>query len=227
MKSNVSFKLFPAFCWLAFLPLVTAHGQGTFVNLDFELAQVPDTPPGGTGGVVSGSDALPGWSALPGQFGEVYHNTTTIGSPSITLFGPNWNSSDIFQGRYTVRLATAFSNTGSAIGQTGQIPSDARSMRFYAQVFNMNVSFAGSLMPFYEIGSGPNYGIYGVDVSGLAGVTGELRFTAVPLAGGGFGGVRLDNIFFSPEPIPEPSVFGSFTLGVLIFSSRLRRKRES
>lgn len=126
----------------------TANSQGTFQNLNFESAMVPDTPPGRTGGVVSGSSALPGWIALPGQDGEVWHNTITIGSPSITLFGPTWNSDDIFEGRYTVRLATAFADSGSAISQTGQIPGGAQSMFFYAQVFNMDVSFSGNSLPF-------------------------------------------------------------------------------
>jgi len=206
--------------------LASLLAQGTFVNLDFEGALVPDTPPGSNGGVVSANIALPGWVVLPGQFGEVYHNTITIGSPSITLFGPNWDSTDIFQGRYTVRLATAFANTGSAIAQTGQIPANAQAMLFYAQVFNMDVTFAGNSLPFFRVGSGPNYDIFGVDVNAVHGMTGELRFTALPLAGGGFGGVRLDNIFFSDQPIPEPSVVGFFALGALLLGWRFFKRKS-
>ncbi|MBE0543896.1 MAG: PEP-CTERM sorting domain-containing protein [Verrucomicrobia bacterium] len=75
--------------------------------------------------------------------------------------------------------------------------------------------------------TGPNYDIFGVDVGGLAGLTGELRFTAVPFAGGGFGGVRLDNIFFSEQPIPEPSVAALFAFGALVLGWRLVRQRQA
>jgi len=201
------------------------NAQGTFVNLDFEGALVPDTPPGSNGGGVSASIALPGWVAIPGEFGQVFHNVTLLGSPSIVLYGPNWNQSDIFQGKYTVLLASAFSNSGSALAQTGQIPANAQAMLFYARVFNMQVSFAGNSLPFSRLGSGPNYDIFGVDVTALHGMTGELRFTALPLEGGGVGGVRLDNIQFSNQPIPEPSVFGLFALGAVLLGWRYLRGR--
>jgi len=98
-------------------------------------------------------------------------------------------------------------------------------MLFYAQVFNMDLSFASNSLPFYKIGSGSNYDVFGADVSAFAGASGELRFSALPLTGGGFGGVRLDNIQFSNQPIPEPTVFGLFALGALLRGWRFLKHR--
>src|SRR6185295_3464899 len=75
-RKNMNSKPWPVVLLTLLAVLMSAGvlAQGTFQNLDFESALVPPTPPGGHGGVVSASIALPGWGVLPGQFGEVYHN---------------------------------------------------------------------------------------------------------------------------------------------------------
>ena len=190
MKTKIRLKVL---LWISIslaMQSLYAFAQGTFANLNFESALVPDTPPQ-QGGQVSPSLAFPGWVVIPGQDGLILHNVTPIGSPSVVLLGPTWSQTDILEGNYTADLYSAPINIGSAIAQIGQIPVTAQSMLFYAQVFNMSVSFAGNSLPFYQVGSGSNYGIFGVDMRALSGMTGELRFNALPLAGGGVGGVRL------------------------------------
>lgn len=225
LRKLVLFGIVPAAMTL------TSHAQGTFQNLDFESARVPNIPAGQYGGKVSPSEAIPGWTAYWGtlQSGEVWHNDITIGSPSVILYGPYW-SSYVLQGRYSVTLNSGydptFPNNTSAIGQVGQIPSTAQSLVFSARIATLEVTFGGTHIPISSIGSTGNYGIYGGDVRAFAGLTGELRFTAYPLSPHGFGGAALDAIQFSPSLIPEPSSFGLLGAGVLLLGWRWRSRRS-
>jgi len=205
-------------------------GQGTFQNLDFEFARVPDVPAGQDGGVVSPADAIPGWTAYWGtlQSGVVYHNTILLGGPAVSLWGPIMPQSVMIQGKYFASLLSGasptFPNNTSAIGQVGQIPITAQSLMFSARVASLHVTFGGSLIPISLIGSTPNYDIYGGDVRAFAGLTGELRFTGYPLSPSGFGGAALDAIAFSDLPVvPEPCTLGLTMLGALLFACCRRR----
>jgi hypothetical protein len=63
------------------LPLAV-FGQGTFQNLNFEMAQLPVIPAGQSGGTVSISNALPYWRVFMGA-DEVFlvrHNDPTLTS---------------------------------------------------------------------------------------------------------------------------------------------------
>ena len=202
-----------------------AHPQA-FVNLDFESANVPDVPAGQFGADVAVTEGLPGWTAYlgGGQVNQIGHNDISIGGAYISIQGPQWNSSQILQGQYTVLLQGQFSQTfpspvSAAIAQTGQIPMTAHSLFFWGNNISLQVTFNGQVIPYSAFGSGPNYTIYGGDISALAGQTGELRFT-----GFNFGGDSLDNIMFSPQSVPEPSVFGLFALGSLLLGWRMRHK---
>ena len=73
------------------------------------------------------------------------------------------------------------------------------------------------------LGSGPNYTIYGGDVSAYAGRSGELRFTANTISPSTWGSA-LDNIFFSRLPVPEPTICALFTIAGLLFSGRLMNR---
>jgi hypothetical protein len=81
------------------------------------------------------------------------------------------------------------------------------------------VTFAGQEIPLFQVGSGVNYVIMGGDVSRFAATAGELRFTALPQYYG-----MLDNIQFSPLPIPEPGAWGLLAVGVGLLVWRLRRR---
>ena len=112
-----------------------------------------------------------------------------------------------------------------AIAQTGDIAPSALSLRFSASGAQyLSVSFNGVNLPFSQVGTGPNYGLFAADVSQFAGQSGELRFTeqAVPTSPL----VILDNIFFSPTAIPEPSVLGMLATGAVFLAWRsVRRSR--
>jgi len=209
-----------------------ALAQGTFQNLDFESATIPIIPAGEFGSPVPVAQALPGWTAyLPNitTVNQIGHNDLSLGGEAIIIFGPQWHSSDILQGNYTILLETAFiggapqPSLTAAIGQTGLVPSSAESVRFFA-VGSVKVTFNGQVIPLFQLGSRTNYTVYGGDISAFAGQTGELRFTS-PASGPVV--ALLDNIYFSTQPIPEPSVLGLFALGLSFLGWRSRSKRRS
>ena len=67
----------------------------------------------------------------------------------------------------------------AAIGQTGQIPTNAMSLKFWG--YSTDVSFGGQTLSLVLLGRHtPHYNIYGADISAFAGQTGQLLFTAQP-----------------------------------------------
>jgi hypothetical protein len=206
----------------------SARGQDAFQNLDFEAATISQ----GQGlGVVNTTDALPGWNVFYGANGpqtQMDFNGLIVGSPLpwVVLFGTNAEISSI-EGNFSVYLAgqqVAFPGEGDSpagsINQTGLVPTNAESILFKAQpgTASFVVSLDGQNIPLTDLATGPNYTLFGGDISAFAGQISELAFTA-----GIFGtGWNLDSIEFSPEAVPEPS-----TWVLLIFGSGLiffRRK---
>jgi hypothetical protein len=201
-----------------------SHAQGTFQNLNFEAANVPDVPPGQGGDPVLVSEGVPGWTVYIGgiEQSSMFHNDRSIGAAEVGIYGPQWNSVQILEGRYTVSLqhSTAGPPTMPAIGQWGQIPQAAESLTFYGDrsvIGAYIVSFAGHSIPVATLGSTSTYIIFGGDISAFAGQTGELLFE---------GNGELDNIVFSDQPIPEPSVFGLVALGASLLGWRFVRRRQ-
>src|SRR4051812_10453758 len=82
------------------------QAQGTFSNLDFELAIVPDLPRGSDGGAVAIAEGLPGWRSFSesGEQNFVFHNGVSIGGSVASILGPNYASSQIIEGKYTAVL---------------------------------------------------------------------------------------------------------------------------
>src|SRR5262245_2481823 len=124
-------------CWSVLSSLLwlcgsfALQGQGTFVNLDFEQANVSGYP---SPSVVPISAALPGWNGyINGNLVDrVDYNTSSLGGPSISLESSLSPAYQPIQGSYSVYLKS-FSDQGgtsAAIGQTGQIPGDALSLLF-------------------------------------------------------------------------------------------------
>src|SRR2546427_4445553 len=84
-----------AACWQA---------SGAFQNFGFESANLSPVPVGQRGGLVSISDAMPGWIGYAGtdQVSEVLHNNLSLGAAEIDIWGPDWTTQDgIIEGRYT------------------------------------------------------------------------------------------------------------------------------
>jgi len=211
---------------LALLINVRALGQGTFQNLNFEAAQLVPIPSDPFNSVEFGS-AFPGWTGyINGQVQATTRpNGIPLGQPGQTPFiailaPPGWSS---WQGSYSVGFAAATSS-GSfipvALVQTGLVPSQAQSLQFLA-VYAPAVYLGGQLLPSVSLGTGPSIStLFGVDVSGFAGQTLELRFQP------NLGIDYMDAIQFSNQPIPEPSVFGLLGLGALLLGRRFVRARR-
>jgi hypothetical protein len=188
--------------------------------MDFENPVLPLMP---IGGLLQVADAVPGWTVSPGV---VYYNTVSIGGAIIALEDTNAPGGvpHPIQGNYSVLLEGSIpaAATSASIGQTGTIPDTMQSLTFYlGNAFGtLQVSFNGHNIPYNAIGNGANYTIYGADISGYAGQTGQLLFTA-PVNNAGL----LDYIQFSSTAIPEPSSLALGTLGALLLG--FRRWRNS
>jgi hypothetical protein len=225
MKLHTPVRSATAFAIL--LSVAVAHAQGTFQNLNFESASLTPVPAGQYGGFVPIGSALPWWtgySQTPGtnEVAQVLQNNLTLGVASIDILGPFWSGGGILEGQYSVTLQESFPDrlVVPSIGQTGTIPSDAESVRFYALPYQTlpRVSFAGNQIPLSNLGgSASTYYLWGGNISTFAGQTGELRF---------WGDMALDNIFFSDQPVPEPSVLGLSALGALLVGWQCWRRRR-
>ncbi len=181
--------------------------QGTFSNLNFEQANT------------NSPITVMGWSLYSGA---IFYNTVGIGGAALTLHDTMSTHFQPLQGNYSILLqgSQAGPPVGAAIGQTGQIPTDSLSLRFWVfPASNLEVTFGGNLIPIYKLSSTANYDVMGGSIALFAGQTGELRFTANAGTAGFF-----DNIFFSNQPIPEPSVFSLIGLGALMLCRRLQKQ---
>jgi hypothetical protein len=201
--------------------LEDGYGQG-FANLNFESANVSGYSSPGS---IPASNAIPGWTAYISGTPQstILYNNETLGEAAVSLQGTNGIYQPI-QGRYFVLLQATFSapdTNSAAVGQTGQIPIGTQSLIFLANTSlsgaanNMQVSFNGSPISYFAIGSGSDYTIYGANISGLAGNTGQLLFTAFNNTY-----AEIDNIQFSPSAVPEPSEFALGALGALLLGFR-------
>jgi hypothetical protein len=196
-----------------------AIGQGTFVNLDFESPVLPLVPD--VTFQVPASNALPGWTAYAGGnvVSTVWYDTTTLDAAAVTFQSPA-SGFTIIQGSYSVYLQSATigvpagSPLSAAIGQVGTIPSDSLGLFFVAGFGVPQVTFAGQEIQVTALGAPSGYTLYGGDVSMFANQTGELLFS-VTRQGSIRQQVLLDNIYFSPSAVPEPSALSLLALGLL------------
>ena len=213
------------------------RAQGTFWNLDFESAQVAPVPAGQDGGYVPTTDGLPGWAGFIGtnQLTQVLHNSFNLAVASISIMGPNSDSRYILQGQYSAILVDGRDPFGSgsayaaaSISQAGLVPADARSLRFRLGTSStaLSVSFAGSPLSYFLLGSTPNYNFFGADISPYAGQAGVLEFSAKPIPYP-YTRAYLDGIVFSPSSIPEPDAFGLLLLGLAGLALKRPRRRQA
>ena len=214
-------KLFLLVAFWVVTPGVKA--QGNFINLGFESADLVPVPQGQFGDRVPTSQALPGWSAYVGplQLNSVLHNNFTVGGVNISIFGPNWANRSIIEGQYTVLLQAGTMNESASVSQNGLIPIGSRTLQFKAAglsdafTTDFSVSFTGQPLSFIPLSTGPNYTLYGADISAFSGQTGDLRFTALGSSSHP-NNLLLDSISFSTISVPEPSALGLFALGGLL-----------
>jgi len=196
-----------------------AFAQSPFQNLDFEEATFIPSPPSPPH-TVSLAAALPGWTGYLGTNSVqwAYHNTKSLSGAGISIYGPEL----FLHGQYSVQLKYGSDPFGlreavdAAIAQSGTIPGNARSIRFYTTgpyLSGVRVFFAGTLIPIFNLGSAPDTSypsyIWGGDITAFANRSGELRFR---------GSAYLDNIQFSDEPIPEPGALAVAGLGAVLLA---------
>jgi hypothetical protein len=224
---------------------------GLFQNLDFEEGNF--APPT-SGFLVPASDALPYWTCNNYVSGYVLYDVMTLDSCSISIH--DGHGIDIgyprdfnpLQGRYSIMLQDGvgppngqpFDLTNAYISQTGDIPSDARSIIFCSDYSYTLDRFAVSLngttipMQLYSVGNtvNPNYGPITTFIGDISAFTGtndvELRFTK--LVQDPFnpyhGAINLDDIQFSSIVVPEPSSLALLFIIILCISAIFIHRRQ-
>lgn len=196
---------------------LSTHAQ-TFTNLNFEQAHPnPDTP-----GLVTAASAFPDWTvSIDGiQQTQVYYNVTSTGATQVALVSASSLDFTALDGNYSALLEGLVPGSVASISQTGLIPAGTQSLFFEANgdadSFEL---FVGTIaVPFAAIGAGPNYFIYGANISTWADDTEQITFSD-------FGGSpniwEIDDISFSPTSIaPEPSIIALTAIGGMLFGAR-------
>ena len=165
---------------LLLLGALWAAGQGTFVNLDFERGVIVVDPASPYyPHQVLASKALPGWTAYTYEqpLVDILYDAIFFSSAQVGIYDTNYPSLAPVQGRYCVVLGGQMPGTlpqeSAAIAQTGRVPNTAESLTFWGQVGGLQVTFGGQVLPYAAIGRGPNYTIYGCDISAFAGQAGD------------------------------------------------------
>ncbi len=207
--------------FFAILFSLSSEGQPLFQNLNFENAITPLTIYDFK--KVDTAQAVPGWTvyflgAVPQS--RMFFDTISLGEPAVSFHSSASVVGLPIQGHFSVILQAATAGfTTTAIGQVGQIPTDAMSLRFYGGM-SLDVTFDGHPLTLIQTGSGSGYDQIAADISAYAGQSGELRFIASNLPVLNL--IYLDNIRFSPLAIPEPSAFALFALGLFGLGWRAR-----
>ena len=158
--------------------------QGSFQNLSFEQANPGQTVESPNGYPVAynvpAANALPYWNVYYGgvQQNTVNFNSPGLGSTLVTLVGEGWPAID---GNYSVLLQGGQTASAASITQTAAIPSGMQSLYFEAQPGggSLDVLIGTQTIPFTAVGTGPNYTLYGANISAWAGNTEQLTFSAL------------------------------------------------
>jgi len=207
-----------------------------FSNLNFESVVQPLTILDPEFRTVPVGQALPGWQALINgvPMSTVVYNNRSLSGAGVSLY-----LSGAIQGNYLVKLYSGLTSPlptagNASIAQTGLIPSDAQSLQLKTGPGPFGgpfiVSIGGSTLSMTPVFSGLNPAMYSGDISAYAGQVAELRIT-VPYDGiapfGQAHTIDLDDIQFSTEPVPEPSVIALLTLAGAALVWRMRRRATS
>jgi hypothetical protein len=192
-----------------------AGAQGTFQNLDFEQAN-----PGAYSGYVSAASALPDWTAAIGgvQQTQIGYNFLSTGETVVSLVGGAYPAID---GNYDVLLVGGVTASSASISQTGTIPDNSQSLLFKAQGSSsgqLNLFIGTQVVPFTAVGTGPNYTLYGANISAWAGDSEQLTFSAPE--GNGLNAWFIDDISFATQAVPEPTGIVLTVVGGLLFGTR-------
>ncbi len=203
----------------------STSAQGTFQNLDFEQAN-PVIVVGGSyyPYSVTTASALPYWTVTIGgvQQTQITENDPSIGYPWVVLAGPGLGSGIIppIDGSYSVLLQGSFPASIPSISQTGTIPAGTKSLLFEAHSGSgaLDVLLGTQIVPFVAVGIGPNYTLYGANISAWAGQTEQLAFAACE-SSTGLNNWVIDDISFSTTVVvPEPGPLALTGVGAVLFA---------
>jgi hypothetical protein len=187
-----------------------------FQNLDFESATLNPIPNDSFNRVYF-DQAFPGWRGNVGGIQETaaFHNGMFLCCSSIAVWGDETNRNLSLEGTFSVALHASHDPYSSpqesrlantSVAQTGFVPSDAQSLLFRAQVGGpVEAALGGQPLSLMPVAVGPNYTVFGADITAWAGQETELRLTAIAQSMGNL--TILDSIEFSTTPVPEPSTF--------------------
>jgi hypothetical protein len=225
MKINVVFS--STISLLTFLAIsLSMNAQDilnlNFQNLDFEQANpgtlIPTDPPSAPN--VPVGNALPYWSVYYGavEQTEINYNAPGTGSTLVTLVGGAWPTTI---DNYSVLLQGGFTASAASISQSGTIPAGMQSILFEAHAGSgtLDVIVGTQIVPFAAVGSGPNYTLYGADISEWAGDPEQITFSALQDLSVA-NNWTIDDISFSPNAVPEPSIVALSAMGGLLFGAR-------
>jgi hypothetical protein len=212
---------------VALLAMLSAQAQGTFQNLNFEQADPMSAGNPANPYAVTATTALPYWTVTIGgaQQTQVTYNAGSLGAPVVVLLGPPppapaFNPID---GNYSVLLTGSFSASVPSISQTGTIPAGTQSLLFEAEpgvsppTGALELQIGTQSVTFSAVGMGPNYTLYGANISAWAGQTESLTFSASETSSG-LNNWELDDISFSTTAIPEPSPLALTGVGAVLLA---------
>jgi hypothetical protein len=197
----------------------SGFAQGTFQNLNFEQAE-PVFVNGISGPYVTVASALPYWTAEIGgvQQTEIYQNGGSTGAAEISLL-TSISPQPPLDGNYSV-LLQANPLASASISQTGEIPPGSQSLLFDAQggYGQLTVTIGNDSLTLFSVSAGPNYEVYGANITAWSGQTEQLAFTATTSYSIGLVNWELDDISFSPTSVvPEPSPLVLTAIGGVLF----------
>jgi len=212
---------------------ISSQAQGSFRNLNFEAAKVPNgTQPGSlipigegllawSGYFISGSETV--------QETQVTYEGISLGGPVISIVDANVGFGfNPIQGNYSAFLFGGGSRPlySAEISQTGVVPSGTRSLLVDVRSDStpFTVTLGGQTINMVPLQMFSTYTLYGGDVSSFAGQVAALNFIAPPASGAQPSMLELDNMVFSPNSVPEPTTLGLLACGGLLFV--LRRTRS-
>ncbi len=152
----------------------------------------------------------------------MFYNNFCLTCPGASLYGPqNPLRGDSFS--FSINAGALYNNPepvypSESVFQTGDVPSDARSLQFAGNIGPsvdlLHVFLGGQELQLVKqepVGFGYRFG---ADVTAWAGKTAELRFTIEPGFQSFFGGAGLGDIRFSPVAlVPEPSTWALLGVG--------------
>ena len=187
--------------------------SAVFRNLDFESPVQPLTP-----GFVPTTNAFPGWRVFAGdiELHEVVYNGFALSGAQASLVSfDGVGTPSPIEGSFSAYVYSGLVYTTppapgpASLLQVGLVPSGSRSLHFKSGWELPRVSLGGSLLPVFMLSEGPNYTLYGADITPYAGQELELRFTAPvdPTRVFEYGRTHsfIDSIEFSTTPVPEPT----------------------